>query len=208
MRNSRCARRWRATERRVRPCRTRILTSRCERRRGHGIFAAPVGPEGPPTGGHAPKLNCDGVSGAAGCPFPEMCDDREVVIQAPQDVFERSPGRGVRLAGRPVSRNPIGLSGLKALPRGCPRNHDPCHDAARTAGWPFPGMYGDRDVAIQAPQDVLERSPGMAVRLAGRPVSRNPIGLSGLKALPPGGGFRAPLSPRRVAWPPDGPVGP
>jgi hypothetical protein len=26
-------------------------------------------------------------------------------------------------------------------------------------------MYDDRDVVVQAPQDVLERSPGMGIRL-------------------------------------------
>jgi hypothetical protein len=29
-------------------------------------------------------------------------------------------------------------------------------------------MYGDRDVAVQAPQDVLERSPEMGIRPPGR----------------------------------------
>jgi hypothetical protein len=31
--------------------------------------------------------------------------------------------------------------------------------------FPVPGMYDDRDVVVQAPQDVLARSPGPGTRL-------------------------------------------
>ena len=89
---------------------------------------------------------------------------------------------------------PKGRSGLKALlqvkngvrvaERLRPRSCESPRGAARTAGWPLPGMYGDRDVAVQAPQDVLERSPGTGVRLAGRSEPRRSARLSGLKALP------------------------
>jgi hypothetical protein len=52
------------------------------------------------------------------------------------DVLERSPGTGVRLAGRPFRREPMRLSGLKALPQEHPRNRNrgACRGPARTSG--------------------------------------------------------------------------
>ena len=44
-----------------------------------------------------------------------MYDARDGVIQATQDVLERSPGTGVRLVGRSGRRRSARLLGLKAL---------------------------------------------------------------------------------------------
>jgi hypothetical protein len=48
-------------------------------------------------------------------------------------------------------------------------------------------MYGDRDVAVGAPQDVLERSPAMGIRPPGRRIATlagDSRRLSRLKPLP------------------------
>ena len=105
------------------------------------------------------------------------------------DVLERSPGVGVRLAGRPSWRNPMRLSGLKALPHGqCPEV-EIVKVAATQPGRPDGRPRGCKATGMSPPKryrEVLERSPGTGTRLAGRPFWRQTMRLSGLKPLPQG----------------------
>jgi len=57
--------------------------------------------------------------------------------------------------------NPAWWSRLNPLSR---HEQPICERPSVAVGHPSPGMYGDRDVAVQAPQDVLERSPAVGAR--------------------------------------------
>ena len=119
------------------------------------------------------------------------------------DVLERSPGMAVRLAGRASCRKPMRLSGLKPLLQGHPAvvrlaGNQPGRPDGRPRGCKATGMSPPKRYT-----DVLERSPGMAVRLAGRAFWRQTMRLSGLKPLLQAGTQRIqPAKTRPWAIPP------